>query len=61
MCGKTWEFHRYRVTLRHDGGTVVRETVAQDMLTARMIVCYAEGAPLRAVRWTERLPDETRG
>lgn len=57
MTDRTWEFHRYRVTLRHDGGVTVLDTVARDADTARMIVCNAESAPPSAVVWTEKLPD----
>lgn len=52
-----WDFARYRVTLRHDGGVTVLDTVARDADTARMIVCNAESAPPSAVVWTEKLPD----
>lgn len=57
MTANTWEFDRYRVALRQGDDIVMLETRARDFQTARMIVCYAEKAPLRSVLWTERLPD----
>lgn len=41
--------NRYRVTMRHDHGTVVITTAAQSEDQAAHIVCVAEGAPRRSV------------
>lgn len=49
------EYHRYRVTMRHDAGTIAIETVARDADVARAIVCKAECAPLRSAIKVERV------
>lgn len=47
----------YRVTMRHDNGTVDLDVVSYNFQLAAEAVCRAEGAPLRsviAVRRVER-------
>ena len=45
---------QYRVTLRHDRGTIRIRTAAQSGKSAAETVRLAEGAPLRAVVRVER-------
>jgi hypothetical protein len=48
---------RYRVTMRHDAGTVRIVTAASSPEAACKLVCEAEGAPLRSAVKVERLSE----
>jgi hypothetical protein len=49
------EYRRYRLTLRHDAGTVRITTVSTSADRAIALICAAEHAPARAVVKVEDL------